>query len=534
MAREAFLNWTDEEICGQLLCCDISGCDDFESTVKKLRRIRPGGIYVANMPKEKIAAYAAVVNGISKVPVIVAADMENGPGGDFSGYEMLPHAMAWGACRDESLIERAGRAVAHECRRMGIHWTFSPVCDLSLNPDSPVANVRCISDDAALTAKLAAAYIRGLQTGGMVACCKHFPGDGADSRNQHFVTSVNSLSAETWMASYGKIYRAAMDADVASVMAGHIALPAYQKNIDEFYGPLPAVLSEELKIGLLKKKFGFKGCVISDAMSMIGSCSRCRPEKLAAEFIRTGGDMVLFPDDEDFERLLNALQSGVLPRERAEDALLRVLRLKERAGLFSRICREPCGKEQESVAEVSREIAEKSVYVVRNMAGVLPLRVPKGEKILLVNLFYENSHRRDDDRMATLQSELTARGYRVQVLENPKHYAVKESMQNAFAVFLNIDYTPMNCGGGSLRMGWEQMMALWRGYILEHPRLVAVSFGDPYKLFELPYLKTYINAFSYAPSSQRAAVRVIFGEIEGAETSPVSMDTILRGELRSK
>lgn len=527
MTNRASLDWTDEDICGQLFCYDISGTDNFEETVKKLHKIRPGGIYVANMPKEKIAAYAAAVNEVSKVPVIVAADMENGPGSDFPDCEMLPHAMAWGACRDESLIERAGRAVARECRRMGIHWTFSPVCDLSLNPDNPVANIRCISDDALLTAKLASAYIRGLQAGGMVACGKHFPGDGADSRNQHFVTSVNSLDAETWRNTYGEIYRTIIESGVASIMTGHIALPACQKERDDFFGSLPAVLSDELKSGLLKKELGFGGCVVSDAMSMIGSCSRCRPEDLAATFIRTGGDMVLFPDEEDFERLLQALRGGSLPRERAMDALRRVLRLKERAGLFDTA---PAAllEERESVAEVAREIAEKSVHVVRNSAGILPLQIPKGEKILLVNLFYENAHRRDDDRLATLKEDLLGRGYRVQVLENPKHYDVKQRMSDASAVLLNINYTPTNCDGGSLRMGWGQMMALWRGYILEHPHLVAVSFGDPYKLFELPYLKTYINAFSYAPCSQRAALRVIFGEIESAGASPVKEDSFLR------
>lgn len=518
---------TTEELCGQLLCFDASGARDADALFARLSGFFPGSLYVSNIDAEVISALTRRFNAESRVPLMIAADIENGPGSEFAGQEMLPHPMAWGACGDAELLERAGRETARICRRLGVHWTFSPVVDINLNPDNPVTNIRSVSDDPELVAKMAGAYLAGLQSEGlMVAGCKHFPGDGTDSRNQHFVTSVNRLSRAEWEKSFGRVYREIIAAGAASVMVAHISLPSFQEEeIDPFFGPAPAVLSRELMTGLLKGELGFNGCIVSDAMSMIGSCSRCPSDELAARFVQAGGDIVLFPDLDDFGHLVAAVKSGYIPAERLADAVRRILRLKERAGLFAE--RPPEIPAKSDIAEISREIGERSIRVVRDTQNILPLAPPPGSKFLLVNLFVSSANRREDNHLASLSAALRERGYEVEVLENPKHYAVRERMQDAYAVLLNVNVSPMNCTGGSLRLGWEQLMAVWRGYILEHPRLVAISFGDPYKLFEMPYLKTYINAFSYSESSQRGAVRLILGETESRAGNPVKLDDLL-------
>lgn len=101
-------------------------------------------------------------------------------------------------------------------------------------------------------------------------CCKHFSGDGVDDRNQHFMTTVNSLSADEWMNTYGKVYKAMIEAGTQAIMVGHIALPAFDEKINDTVGYLPATLSKNLMTGLLKGKLGFDGCIVSDAMCMVG------------------------------------------------------------------------------------------------------------------------------------------------------------------------------------------------------------------------------------------------------------------------
>ena len=135
--------------------------------------------------------------GVKRVAVKVAADVEKGPGCAMEGEELLPFPMAWGAADDAHLTELAGEATAAIAQKNGIHWTFAPIVDLNRNPDNPVTNIRAISDSPEQVIKIGGAYMRGLQKENrMVACCKHFPGDGMDDRNQHFCTTINHLSKE--------------------------------------------------------------------------------------------------------------------------------------------------------------------------------------------------------------------------------------------------------------------------------------------------------------------------------------------------
>ena len=116
--------------------------------------------------------------------------------------------MAWGACDDEELIEKAGIATAQICRKNGIQLTYSPLVDINYNKNNPVVNTRAVSDSPEQVVKIAGAYLRGLQKDNcMAATCKHFPGDGMDDRNQHFCTTINPMSKDEWMKTYGYVYK---------------------------------------------------------------------------------------------------------------------------------------------------------------------------------------------------------------------------------------------------------------------------------------------------------------------------------------
>lgn len=248
-----------------------------QSLLKNLRKwqkefVRAEFFFGENATKEMIAEYTDIVNKYAKLPVIVAGDVENGPGCTIKGETYFPRPMAWGACDDEELIERAGRVTGEIVRKNGVHWTFAPIVDINFNKDNPVTNVRAVSDKPEQVVKIAGAYVKGMQKNGMLmAACKHFPGDGMDDRNQHFCTTVNSLSKEEWMNSYGYVYKKMFELDTASVMVGHIALPWLNDETDPVLGEKPGTLSYKIITELLKGELGFKGCVVSDAMSMEGS-----------------------------------------------------------------------------------------------------------------------------------------------------------------------------------------------------------------------------------------------------------------------
>ncbi|MBQ9129457.1 MAG: glycoside hydrolase family 3 protein [Clostridia bacterium] len=179
---------TVEDLCGQLLNYNIAPATPLEELEGLFRRTRPGGVFFGgNTDPARIAAVTALVNRYTKAPVIVSADIENGPGCCIKDAPYIPYPMSWGAADDEALIERAGRITAEMCRKAGVHWSFAPVVDINYNKDNPVTNVRAISDKPEQVAKMAGAYVRGMQRDGlMVAGCKHFPGDGMYERNHHF------------------------------------------------------------------------------------------------------------------------------------------------------------------------------------------------------------------------------------------------------------------------------------------------------------------------------------------------------------
>lgn len=524
-----------EDLVGQVLCYDIYDHEDPKEIKKIIQRIKPGGIFLTHMSPEKIKMYTDMVNQCTKVPVIVSSDIENGPETAITGTGYTPHPMAWGACDDEKLIERAGRTVGAICRKNGVHWTYSPVVDLNYNFRSPECNIRAISDSPKHVVKISKAFIKGLEENNqMIACCKHFPGEGVDERNSHFVTTINSLSKEEWMATYGYVYKELIASGISSIMIGHTALPAYEDDVDPVFGPPPGVLSYSLMTKLLKQELGFDGCLVSDAMSMIGVAARVPDlREISLRYLKAGGDMILFPEPTDYDVILEAVKSGELPIERLKDAVTRILRLKEKARLF-----EDQEKLQNSInvpenlSVISQEIADKSIKIVRDYNHVFPCKLTKGNRVLMLNMLEPHFHKSPTGlEFEPLRKELENEGVIVDVMTNPKHKAVQEIMNKYDMILLNCRMSSKDYHGGSLRLGWNNIMVLWRGYVLQHPKFVFISFGDPYKLFDAPYLKEYVNVFSDSDESQRAMGKILLGKLEATGKSPIAFEGFFEREV---
>ena len=203
----------------------------------------------------------------SELPLLFQEDYESGI--NIPGMTSFPNEMTLGAANSPTLAYAYGAAVSKECQSVGVKWVLHPVADLNMNPLNPIMNVRSIGDDPDQAIRLLSQQIRGLQDNGVAATIKHFPGDGVDSRDQHLLTSCNSLPFAVWKQKHGKVFQALIDSGVACIMPGHITLPSYQtEKINGFYPP--ATLSRELLTGLLKGEMGFKGVVVSDALTMGG------------------------------------------------------------------------------------------------------------------------------------------------------------------------------------------------------------------------------------------------------------------------
>ncbi len=521
--QEKGYSLTLEEKIGQLLCIEISAKDDPAKVEEYVKHVLPGGIFVVGMTAEQIKLYTDMVNKYTKVPVIVSSDIEHGPETALVGGGFLPVPMAWGACNSPELIYEASVESAKICRKNGIHWTYSPVVDINYNFRSPECNVRAVSDSPAVVAKITGAVVDGMQENSLMACtAKHFPGQGVDERNSHFTTTVNDLSKEEWLSTYGEVYKEMFRRGVKSVMLGHVSLPAFEEEIDECYGALPAGISYALVTKLLKGELGFDGCVVSDALSMIGICAGVEDvTKLCVKFLQAGGDMLLFPEKNDYDVMLAAARAGELPLARIDDALNRVLALKKSVKLIGEPLDERLLELGRPFAEIAQEIADKSVTLIRDYKKILPIVPPKGSKILLVNM-HEPYGGIKGTEYEPMKKSFEARGYTVDVLDNPAHSKINTIINDYSLVMLNLKYSSRDYHGATLRIGWGSIMTMWRAYILKNPNVVAVSFGDPYKLFDMPYLKEYINAYYPTAESQISVVKAVLGEIPFLGKSPVA------------
>lgn len=513
---------TDEELVGEILSWEFSPSITEDELLEAVKKKKISSFYANNLSIKQREFLKKAIGENIKSPCLVVTDVERGPAFYPETKPYTISMMNLAAADDESLAFEVGKYTARIASSQGIHLPLSPVVDINFNPNNPVTNTRAASDDPDTVLKSAGAYGRGMQSeGNMLMVLKHFPGDGVDDRNQHFCTTVNSLSKEAWMASYGKVYKTMIKEGADAIMVAHIALPWYDPTVDDC-GHMPATLSKPIMTGLIREELGFEGCIISDAMSMIGTAARVPVDRLSVEFLRAGGDFVLFPEKDDHERILDALHSGYLERSRLLDAAEGVVKMKAKLGLFE-------GKEYtlldndiEKTKETLEKVAKKSITLVRNTDNILPLKLKEGAKVLVVTLSPKEKDYEGDD-FPDFADCLESYGYNVTRLTNPNHYKINEIIEKVDAVFV-ISILDTTCGSGnSLRLGWNNMMTFWRGYIFKNKNLIFVSFGDPYKLSELPFIKTYVNSYVKSGIVAKSTVDACLGISSFEGKSPVKL-----------
>jgi len=465
----------------------------------------------------------------AKIPILLTGDFENGCGSVWKGLTALPYLMSLGAANDEQLAYDYGKATALEARMVGANWSFSPVCDLNINKRNPLVNVRALTDNPELAIRLLPQIIRGMQENGLAACAKHFPGDGLDYRDQHIVTTKNTLSMEEWKKLSGKVFEEMIRAGVYSIMPGHISLPAYQKETGINGLNLPATLSYELITQLLKREMGFDGVVVSDALNM-GGFNGWYPsrEQSELECFKAGCDMMLWPTKAYVDNMVEAIENGYIKEERLDDAVSRILRMKEKMGLFEADSNSPVSMTEQQklfVKETQKKTAEKSITLVRDKAEVFPLTTDKYKKIKVIPITH---HLPAFVEAELLCEELKNRGFEVDYqkdgLQHVKGTMAEEEQIDAcdlviYALFSR-SFRPM----GFLDFHSGEALKIWRSLEYGGEKTVVVSFGSPY--FGEQYFEralTYVNAYSMLSPSVKAFVRAAVGEIPFSEYSPVNL-----------
>ncbi|MCQ2353452.1 MAG: hypothetical protein MJ033_08275 [Victivallaceae bacterium] len=454
------------------------------------------------------------INEHSKLPLLVAGDLENGAGG-----EPMPCQIVLGATHDLKLAYDFGRVIAQRGRSEGFHWTFAPVGDIILNWLAPAIGMRALGSDPEFVADMCCEIIRGMQSNGLFATLKHFPGDGADFRNQHIGVAVDDMSKEEWDRTFGVVYRKTISAGVASIMGAHISLPCVDDR------NFPSILSDKITTGLLRDELQFDGVLVTDALIMGGFVSFRPYEKRMITMVNAGCDVLLWPEPDIFDLLEKAVAAGDVKESRIDEAALRALKMKVASGILDE--NPPVAKDADDYQLVADTIAEKGIVLACDRTKVLPLDKDKVKEMLVVvvdtvdNLKLD--HLEDDPRIKIMLDGFRERGAHLTIRANGNCLDLfDEELRGVHydAIVMLFPFTPYlqtKISGTPLENVWQMSNTL-------HTNPVVVSLCSPYIATENPNTPAaVVNVCSHCPASQRAAVKAIYGEIPFTGKSPVDL-----------
>lgn len=288
----------------------------------------PGGfcVFAVDLP-DSLDRIAALRAGRGTRTPYLCSDLERGAGQQIAGLTRLPPAMALGAAADPDLAFAAGRLTALEAKAAGIAVVFAPVVDVADEPRNPIVATRAYSAFPHEVATLAAAFIRGVESEGIVATPKHFPGHGRTTEDSHLSLPLLSRSRAEFAASEEIPFRAAFEAGARAIMIGHL----HATGLDPKDGPnaVPTSLSWNTITGYLRGDLGFRGVVFTDALDM-GAIPQGDANDFATDpsvrALLAGVDVPLLPKDphRSARAIRDAVNSGLLPRERLREAARRV------------------------------------------------------------------------------------------------------------------------------------------------------------------------------------------------------------------
>lgn len=512
----------DDKI-GQLFF--VIGQDEEQVDIKEfIKTYRPGGMMYRPAPAEKIKRQLTAAQDASDVPLFFSANLESGGNGIITEGTWFGMPLQIAATDDPKQAYELGNVAGYEAAQVGCNMSFSPIVDIDKNFRNPITNTRTFGSDQERVIQMAAAQINGLQENGILPVIKHFPGDGVDERDQHLLSTVNSLPADEWMASYGKIYQTFIEQGVSSIMIGHIMLPAWERKIFPEITDVdlrPASASKHLIDGLLRDKLGFNGLAITDATPMIGYNAILPREELLPATINAGIDMILFNKniDEDYAFIKKAIENGTLSIERVEEAVLRILATKLTHGLFEAITPETLELKQAAHAEKAEAAAKKSVTLVKDRDQLLPLTVERYPRIRMVVLGdSDDGGFKEGGKVSDLfQEQLEALGFDVSLYDRQRldfHEIFEEGvaeMNEKFDLALYIANIETASNQTTTRLDWIHLMAADAPWFMKSIPTVFVSTANPYHLFDIPTVSTYINTYTGNKESIEAVIRKMTG-----------------------
>ena len=314
------------------------------------------------------------LQALSAIPLLTAIDGENGVAMRLEGAAPFPRQMQLGALPDDEYIYEMGKAVAAQCRRLGIYMNFAPVADVNNNPDNPVINSRSFGEDKHKVTRKSIAYMHGLQAGGVLTCAKHFPGHGDTDKDSH--DELPAIYHDRLRIDTLELYpfKSLMAAGIDAIMTGHLHVSAIDSS------ERPASLSGIVTQQLLRNEMGFSGLVVTDALNMKGVLLGTQQDSICLLALQAGNDILLMPDEvsKSIDLIVDAVKKGELSEAVINAKCRKILEAKAK---YMPIPFVPIKSDNllddlnpETDEALRLRIADASITVLSNKNSFLPLQ----------------------------------------------------------------------------------------------------------------------------------------------------------------
>lgn len=354
--------------------------------LEQVKTLQPGGLIFFQGTPVKQAELTNAYQKVAKLPMLIAGDYEWGLAMRLDGVPKYPWQMTLGALRNDKLVTELAAIMAKEFKRIGVNVSFSPSLDVNNNPKNPIIGSRSFGDSRENVARLGAAFAKGLEENGVLACGKHFPGHGDTDKDSHKALPVIPFSRERLDSLEVYPFRK-MAKSIGSVMVAHLFIPAFDSTPN-----LPSSLSHNIITKLLREELGFEGLVFTDAMNMKGLSSGYGKGVADVRALKAGVDILLMPGDMalGMEKIKEALSLGELQQADLDEKCRRVLRAKYRVGLnkYKPVDLKNIEKDLFSTESnlINRKIAREAVTVLTNEQDILPLKGIERNKLAVLTL----------------------------------------------------------------------------------------------------------------------------------------------------
>ncbi|MBB6669697.1 beta-N-acetylhexosaminidase [Cohnella nanjingensis] len=527
MTHHLAKNMRLEQKVGQLFMCGFSDTVPNEPILRLIREYGIGGVnYFRRNVRDpaQAAALSAALQQASEVPLLVSIDQEGGMvAGIERGVTLMPGNMALGATRDTDGVYRAALIAGRELRAMGINMDFAPCLDVNNNPDNPVIGVRSYGESPDLVARMGAAAVRGYRDAGVTATVKHFPGHGDTNVDSHQALPLVAHDRQRLHEVELMPFKAAIAVGVDAIMTAHVVFPAYEDR------SIPATLSPRILTGLLREELGFEGLITTDCLEMNAIWKGVGVGEGAVMAVEAGADLVLISHRielqiEGIEAVIAAVRSGRISEARIDASVERLLRVKERRGLF----RQPDAAAKpdlhdvvatEASLAVAKSLSERSVTLVKR-EGRFPLRPDAGTYVVWPDMRPVSETAEPAGQETTLGRVLSQRLTEVkeQVIDVEPSDEQIASVLAGSQGYAQIVVATYNAGFSEGQRRLVRALAERSG-----TDLIVASLRIPYDLASFPQVKTYLACYENKPLAIRSLARVLTGEIPATGRLPASV-----------